>query len=77
MASVRKRGSRYSGLYRDATGKQKSAGTFATEREALKAAEHAEAVANPPDRRRLRHEQARPDHRGRLRARLAGGPGVA
>jgi integrase len=35
-------------LYRDPEGKQKSAGTYDTEREALKAARHAEAVANPP-----------------------------
>lgn len=48
MASARKRGQRYTGLYRDASGKQKSAGTYDTEREALKAAEHAEALANPP-----------------------------
>jgi hypothetical protein len=48
MASARKRGQRYIALFRDAVGAQKSAGTFGTEKEALKAAEHAEAVARPP-----------------------------
>ena len=48
MASARKRGQRWTGLYRDSAGKQKSAGSFGTEAEALKAAEHAEALANPP-----------------------------
>ena len=48
MASARQRGKRWTGLYRDASGKQKSAGAYDTEREALKAAEHAEALANPP-----------------------------
>jgi integrase len=49
MASTRQRGQKFTGLYRDAQGRQKSAGSFNTEREALKAAEHAEAVANPPE----------------------------
>jgi len=49
MASARQRGKRWTGLYRDATGKQKSAGTYDTEREAVKAAEYQEAVANPPE----------------------------
>lgn len=48
MASTRERNGRFTGLYRDAQGKQRSAGTFASEREALRAAGHAEAVANPP-----------------------------
>jgi hypothetical protein len=48
MASTRERNGRYTGLYRDSVGKQKSAGTFDTDKEALKAAEYAEAVANPP-----------------------------
>ena len=48
MATARKRGQRWTGLYRDAQGRQKSAGAYPTEREALRAAEHAEAVANPP-----------------------------
>jgi integrase len=48
MASTRERNGRFIGLYRDASGKQKSAGTFGTDKEALKAAEYAEAAANPP-----------------------------
>jgi integrase len=48
MASARERNGRFIALYRDSTGAQKSAGTYATEVDALKAAEHAEAVANPP-----------------------------
>jgi hypothetical protein len=44
MASVRKRGQRWTGLYRDADGKQKSAGTFGTENAAIKAAEAREAI---------------------------------
>jgi integrase len=48
MASARERNGRFAGLFRDASGKQRSAGTFDDERSALKAAEHAEAVANPP-----------------------------
>jgi hypothetical protein len=39
MASARQRGQRWAGLYRDADGRQRSAGTFGTEKEALKAAE--------------------------------------
>lgn len=49
MASTRERNGRYIGLFRDAQGKRKSAGTYATEKEALKAAGHAEALANPPE----------------------------
>jgi len=49
MASTRVRNGRIIGLYRDAQGRQNSAGTFGTEREALKAAQHAEALANPPE----------------------------
>lgn len=48
MASTRERNGRFVGLFRDSAGKQRSAGSFATERDALKAAQHAEAVANPP-----------------------------
>lgn len=44
MASTRERNGRFIGLYRDSTGKQKSAGTFAKESEALKAAQAFEAV---------------------------------
>jgi integrase len=49
MASTRVRNSRFIGLYRDAQGRQKSAGTFDTEHQALKAGKHAEALANPPE----------------------------
>lgn len=49
MASTRVRNGRIIGLYRDAQGRQKSAGTFDTEAGALKAARHAEALANPPE----------------------------
>lgn len=49
MASARRRGKRWTGLYRDASDKQKSAGTYDTEREAIKAAEYQEARANPPE----------------------------
>jgi integrase len=44
MASARKRGTRWTGLYRDQDGAQKSAGTFDSEAEALKAATAHEAV---------------------------------
>jgi integrase len=47
MASTRERSGRYTGLYRDSAGKQRSAGTFPSEREALRAAEHEEALAHP------------------------------
>lgn len=47
MASARKRGQRYIGLYRD-HGKQKSADTFDTADEALARAKVAELEANPP-----------------------------
>jgi site-specific recombinase XerD len=49
MASARKRGNRYIGPFRDANGRQKSAGTYDDQKIALKAAEHAEALANPPE----------------------------
>jgi integrase len=49
MASVRPRGKKFTGLYRDASGAQKSAGSFGTETEASKAADYAEALANPPE----------------------------
>lgn len=48
MASARKRGQMYMGIFRDSKGSQRSAGTFPSEVEALKAAKHAEALANPP-----------------------------
>jgi integrase len=48
MASTRARKGRYIGLYRDAEGKQKSAGTFDSEDEALARARVAELDANPP-----------------------------
>ena len=48
MASTRTRNGRIIALYRDAQGRQKSAGTFPSQTEALKAAKHAEALANPP-----------------------------
>ena len=47
MASVRPRGKKFMGLYRDASGSQKSAGSFSTEKEALKAARLAEAGVSP------------------------------
>lgn len=47
MASTRKRGQRWTGLYRDASGAQRSAGTFDTEEEALARAQVAELDANP------------------------------
>jgi integrase len=43
MASTRERNGRFIGLYRDAEGKQKSAGTYATKKEALREARIAEA----------------------------------
>ena len=48
MASTRERNGRFTGLYRDSHGRQKSAGTFDTEREALARAQVAELDANPP-----------------------------
>jgi hypothetical protein len=48
MASIRERNGRFTGLYRDAKGKQKSAGTFGTETEALARAQVAELDENPP-----------------------------
>lgn len=48
MASTRERSGRFTGLYRDASNKQRSAGTFDSETEALKAAEYEEALAHPP-----------------------------
>jgi integrase len=44
MASTRERNGKYTGLYRDMHGAQKSAGTFKTEAAALKAAKAAEAL---------------------------------
>jgi hypothetical protein len=49
MASARLRGSRWTALYRDGTGKQKSAGAYGTEEEALARAKVAELDANPPE----------------------------
>lgn len=46
MASARSRNGKWSGLYRDQAGQQKSAGTFATKDLALKAARKAERLAN-------------------------------
>jgi integrase len=48
MASARQRGKRWTGLYRDASGKQKSAGTYDSEEEALARATVSELDANPP-----------------------------
>ena len=47
MASVRRRGKKFMGLYRDAEGHQRSAGSFETKKEALKAARGAEAGVMP------------------------------
>jgi len=47
MASARRRGERWTALYRDADGKQKSAGTFGTEEEATARAMVAELDARP------------------------------
>ena len=47
MASTRPRNGRHTGLYRDAEGRQRSAGTFAKEKDALKAARLAEAGIPP------------------------------
>src|ERR1700733_9681402 len=49
MASARLREERWSALYRNAQGKQRSAGTFDTEEEALARAKVAELDANPPE----------------------------
>ena len=43
MASARKRGETWTGLYRDGEGRQRSAGSFTTKKEALKAATLVEA----------------------------------
>ena len=47
MASARVRNGRFIGLYRDADGRQRSAGTYPTKREALKAAKLAELGVMP------------------------------
>jgi integrase len=47
MASARNRDGRFIGLYRDSEGRQRSAGTYDTKREALKAARAAEAGVMP------------------------------
>jgi hypothetical protein len=47
MASARLRGKRWTGLYRDASGAQKSAGSFDTEEEALARAKVAELDVRP------------------------------
>jgi integrase len=49
MASARLRGKRWTGLYRNASGAQRSAGSFDTEEEALARAQVAELDANLPD----------------------------
>jgi hypothetical protein len=48
MASARLRGKRWDGLYRDASGKQKSAGSYDTKDEALARATVLELDARPP-----------------------------
>ena len=48
MASTRERNGRFIGLYRDAQGKQRSAGTYGTPEEALVRAVVAERDASPP-----------------------------
>lgn len=48
MGSVRQRGKRYTALYRDAEGKQRSAGTYDTRGEAVKAWKRAEGGLPPP-----------------------------
>ena len=48
MASTRERNGRWMALYRDASGKQNSAGTFDSETEALARAQVAELDARPP-----------------------------
>lgn len=48
MASTRERNGRFTGLYRDASGAQKSAGTFDNEDEALTRAKVKELDAQPP-----------------------------
>jgi integrase len=47
MASVRKRGKTWMGLFRDADGRQRSAGSYPTQKEAMKAARLAEAGVTP------------------------------
>jgi integrase len=44
MASVRTRGKKYMALYRDRAGRQRSAGSYSTKREALRAGYEAEAL---------------------------------
>ncbi len=57
MASTREREGRFTGLYRDALGHQRSAGTYKTKREALRAARHAEALeASGRDAREVMRE---------------------
>jgi hypothetical protein len=72
MASTRSRNDRIIALYRDAQGRQKSAGTYDTKAEALKAAKHAEALANPPETTMIYPSEKRG------KATIAGyGPGLA
>jgi integrase len=47
VASTRERNGRYTGLYRDQAGKQRSAGTFSTEKQALQHAGAAELTGKP------------------------------
>jgi hypothetical protein len=47
MVSARRRRKKFMGLYRDAEGRQRSAGSFATKKEALKAATQAENGVEP------------------------------
>lgn len=59
MASARKRGQRWTALYRNSDGRQKSAGTYDTEEEALARAKVAELDANPPGPELLTRSQVR------------------
>jgi integrase len=59
MASARERNGRWTALYRDAQGRQKSAGTFGSERDALKAARHQEALACPAQGRAVYRTEKR------------------
>jgi hypothetical protein len=67
MASARKRGSKFTGLFRDADGKQQSAGSFGTYDEALARAQVTELDARPPKAVDVHPTQnARQGHRGGL-----------
>ena len=68
MASARQRDTRWTGLYRDQQGRQRSAGTFDTKTQALKAARAAEALgASGIDPRPVQTEMLYPSaRRGRM-----------